>query len=130
MNKIIIHGHLGRDPELKPYKTAEGKDGRLCNFSVAVDRKNYRKSDETDWFDCTAFGRTAEVIDKHLQKGSEVVVEGAMESRKYEAKDGSKRTAWGIRVDRCVFCGDKKGNASKPSPDHDSFQQAEEDIPF
>jgi single-strand DNA-binding protein len=126
MNKIVIHGHLGRDPELKPYKTSKGEDGKLVSFAVGVSRTS---GDETDWFDCTAFGKTAEVIDKFLRKGSEVIIEGAMESRKYEAKDGSKRTAWGIRVERFEFCG-KKDNVGKPSPDHDSFQQAEEDIPF
>ena len=126
MNKIIIHGHLGRDPELKPYKTAKGEDGKLVSFAVGVSRTS---GDETDWFDCTAFGKTAEVIDKFLRKGSEVIIEGAMESRKYEAKDGSKRTAWGIRVERFEFCG-KKGDVGKPSQIHDSFEASEEDIPF
>lgn len=126
MNKIIIHGHLGRDPELKPYKTSKGEDGKLVSFAVGVSRTT---GDETDWFDCTAFGKTAEVIDKFLRKGSEVIIEGAMESRKYEAKDGSKRTAWGIRVERFEFCG-KKGDVGKPSQIHDSFEASEEDIPF
>ena len=126
MNKIIIHGHLGRDPELKPYKTSKGEDGKLVSFAVGVSRTS---GDETDWFDCTAFGKTAEVIDKFLRKGSEVIIEGAMESRKYEAKDGSKRTAWGIRVERFEFCG-KKGDVGKPSQIHDSFEASEEDIPF
>lgn len=126
MNKIIIHGHLGRDPELKPYKTSKGEDGKLVSFAVGVSRTT---GDETDWFDCTAFGKTAEVIDKFLRKGSEVIIEGAMESRKYEAKDGSKRTAWGIRVERFEFCG-KKGDVGKPSQIHDSFEASEEDLPF
>lgn len=126
MNKIVIHGHLGRDPELKPYKTSKGEDGKLVSFAVGVSRTS---GDETDWFDCTAFGKTAEVIDKFLRKGSEVIIEGAMESRKYEAKDGSKRTAWGIRVERFEFCG-KKGDVGKPSQIHDSFEASEEDIPF
>lgn len=126
MNKIVIHGHLGRDPELKPYKTSKGEDGKLVSFAVGVSRTT---GDETDWFDCTAFGKTAEVIDKFLRKGSEVIIEGAMESRKYEAKDGSKRTAWGIRVERFEFCG-KKGDVGKPSQIHDSFEASEEDIPF
>lgn len=126
MNKIIIHGHLGRDPELKPYKTSKGEDGKLVSFAVGVSRTT---GDETDWFDCTAFGKTAEVIEKFLRKGSEVIIEGAMESRKYEAKDGSKRTAWGIRVERFEFCG-KKGDVGKPSQIHDSFEASEEDLPF
>lgn len=126
MNKIVIHGHLGRDPELKPYKTSKGEDGKLVSFAVGVSRTT---GDETDWFDCTAFGKTAEVIDKFLRKGSEVIIEGAMESRKYEAKDGSKRTAWGIRVERFEFCG-KKGDVGNPSQIHDSFEASEEDIPF
>lgn len=126
MNKIVIHGHLGRDPELKTYKNAKGEDGKLVSFAVGVSRTT---GDETDWFDCTAFGKTAEVIDKFLRKGSEVIIEGAMESRKYEAKDGSKRTAWGIRVERFEFCG-KKGDVGKPSQIHDSFEASEEDIPF
>ena len=126
MNKIVIHGYLGRDPELKTYKNAQGEDGKLASFSVGVSRQI---GDETDWFDCTAFGKTAEVIDKFLRKGSEVIVEGSMESRKYEGKDGTKKTAWSIRVDRFEFCG-KKDNVGKPSQIHDSFEASEEDIPF
>ena len=126
MNKIIIHGFLGRDPELKTYKNAKGQEGSLASFTVGVSRT---LGTETDWFDCTAFGKTAEVADKFLSRGSEIVVEGSMESRKYEARDGSKRTAWSIRVDRFEFCG-KKDNVGKPSQIHDSFEASEEDIPF
>ena len=132
LNLIIIHGHLGRDPEVREYKNKNGETGKMVTFSVGVSRDI---GDETDWFNLTAFGKRGEVIEKFLHKGSEVLIVGSMESRKYE-KNGESRTTWGIRVDRFDFCG-KKDDA-KPAADWstnkasaaDSFEEAEEDIPF
>lgn len=136
MNLIIIHGRLGRDPELKEYKNAKGEPGQLCRFSVAVDKN---KDDAPTWFDVTAYGRTASIVHEFKKKGDEVIVIGSMESRTYTDKNGQNRTAWGIRADRVEFCGskgDKTGadslawakTAAPTGPD--SFEDAEEDIPF
>lgn len=136
MNVIIIYGRLGRDPELKEYKNAKGEPGQLCNFSVAVDKS---KDDAPTWFDVTAFGRTAQRVYEYKRKGDEIIVIGSMESRTYEDKNGQKRTAWSLKADRVKFCGprgDKSGGdplgwaKGQAEAVPDSFEDAEEDIPF
>ena len=122
-NVIVIHGHLGHDPEMKEYKNAKGEPGKIAKFTVAVGRE---LGDETDWFECTSFGKQAEVVERYLKKGSEVVVTGRMESRKYEDKNGNKRTAWGINVSRFDFAGKKVGSEAAPT----GFENTEEDVPF
>ena len=112
MNKIIIKGRLTRDPELKT-----GANGtEYCKFTVAVDRRKIKdKEQETDFFDCTAFGNTGAAIWKHMSKGREILVEGRMESSKSE-KDGQKRTWWGVTVDNFEFCGSKNDHAAATAP--------------
>ena len=88
-NQIVIHGYLGRDPELKEYKNARGETGHLVNFSVGVSRVG----DGTDWFDVTFFGKRAEVIEKFFSKGSQIIVSGHMQSDTVE-KDGRKHKYW------------------------------------
>ena len=121
MNYIVLHGYLGHDPELKSYGKKDGSTGQLANFSIGVSRST---GDETDWFNCTVFGKRAEVIDKYFHKGSQIVVSGRVESSKYE-KNGTKLTSWKVLVDDFDFC-DKKESGSVA----DRFHEVEEEIPF
>lgn len=126
MNQIIIHGRLVRDPELKT--AASGNE--FCKFTVAVDRR--RKEDPTDFFDCTAFGKTGVAISKYLTKGREILVQGRMESNKVE-KDGQTRTYWGINVETFDFCGGQGGSTpSADAPASDGFTAVPdpEGLPF
>ncbi len=133
INKTIIHGYLGRDPELKSF-TKDGQERKLVNFSVGVGRDF---GDETDWFDVTMFGARAEVIHKFFHKGSQIVVYGRMQSETVE-KDGAKRKYWKLIANDFDFCdprdsGSGQSNgASLPAADDipDSWEQAEEDNPF
>ena len=112
MNKIMIKGRLTRDPELKT--AANGTE--LCKFTVAVDRRRQKdKEQQTDFFDCTAFGNTGAAISKYLTKGREILVEGRMESSKSE-KDGQKRTWWGVTVDTFEFCGSRNDGSAQAAP--------------
>ena len=128
MNKIIIKGRLVRDPELKT-----GASGvEFCKFTVAVDRRKQKDKEKvTDFIDCTAFGSTASAIDKYMEKGKEILVEGRMESSKTE-KDGVKHTWWAISVDTFEFCGGKSDHTSAPVVDAESgFEQINtEEVPF
>ena len=129
-SKTTIHGYLGRDPELKSYKKKDGTSGALANFTVGVSRDI---GDETDWFNCTIFGKRAEVIEKYFKKGSQILLSGRMESSKYE-KDGKTMTSWKLMVDDFDFC-DKKGGSGKSddlgwAKSKDSFEEVEEEIPF
>ena len=147
LNDIKLHGRLGRDPELTERQGQNGPYKRAA-FTLAVDRDF---GDETDWFYCVIVGKRAEVIDKYFGKGSEIVVSGRMES--YEPKSGPNKTAWIVKVNNFDFCGSKSSGFStgsssgsfKPAtgkPDFseatqssfedlpDSFEEAEDDIPF
>lgn len=121
MNNHTIHGRLVRDPEYTPRKNSDSSD--RVNFTVAVDR---RYGDETDFFDCVAFGKTAELIDKWLAKGREVVVWGEGQTNSYTDKNGIKRKSYSIFVQGFDFCGSKSD--SKKSDD--SWNQFDEDNPF
>ncbi len=104
MNLIVIKGRLVRDPELK--NTQSGKS--VCNATVAVDRaysKNGEK--EADFFDCVFWEKAAEFVSKYFHKGQEILVQGEMQSRKYQDKNGNNRTAWEVKRARAEFCGPK-----------------------
>lgn len=122
MNYHIIHGRLTRDPELTPRRNSEGSD--RVNFTVAVDR---RYGDETEFFDCVAFGKRAETIDKFFKKGQEIICWGEGHINSYEGKDGVKRKSYSIFVDGFDFCGSAKKTDNKSG---DSWEQAEADCPF
>ena len=125
LNHITIHGYLGRDPEIKEYKNAQGETRSLVNFSVGVSRVG----DGTDWFDVTFFGRRAEVIEKFFGKGSQIIVSGRMQSDTYE-KDGQKRKSWKLIGEDFDFCDSKDSPRGQNTIESDSFVAAEEDIPF
>lgn len=128
MNTHTIHGRLVRDPELTPRKNSEGSD--RVNFTVAVDR---RIGDETDYIDCVAFGRRAEVIDKFFSKGKEIIVAGEGHLNSYTDKEGIKRKSYSIFVQDFDFCGSKNEGAktqTEPKEAPDTMEKAEGDIPF
>jgi len=104
MNKIIITGNLTKDPELR----TSSSDLKVCHFSVAVKRP-YSK-DAVDFIDCTAFRQTAEFVNRYFMKGKPIMVEGRLQSRKWE-KDGVKRTAWEIIAENIEFMGGEKKQA-------------------
>lgn len=127
MNKIIIKGRLTRDPELK----AGGTGTEYCKLTVAVDRRG-GKEKITDFFDCTAFGKTAAAIGQYMTKGREILIEGRMQSNTYE-KEGQKRKSWDLVVDTFEFCGSKQDSAGAPATvDAQSGMQIAdgEELPF
>lgn len=123
-NEIIIHGYLGRDPEMTEI---EGQDGpfKKTTFSVGVSRPF---GDETDWFRCEIYGKRAEVVEKWFRKGSQIIVTGRMES--YKPKNDQNRTAWVVRVSDFDFC-EKKANADGSSAEPAGFEDlTDDDVPF
>ena len=91
MNKIIVIGNLGRDPEMR--YTSNGQS--VTSFSVASNRKyttsTGEQREETEWFTVNAWGRLAELCNQYLTKGRQVYVEGRLSSRTYEGRDGQTR---------------------------------------
>ena len=135
MNNIIIHGRLTRDPELKDFTNGKGDPGKLCKFSVAVNR---RFGDETDFFDCTLFGKSGEALEKYFHKGDGIVVSGEMQSNKGRKEETKKITYWTVLVREWDFAekrGDGKADPNTQAELQDAgvqedFKQIDEDVPF
>lgn len=131
LNKLIIHGYLGRKPELKKYQK-DGEERELVNFSVGVGRDF---GDDTDWFDVTMFGTRAKVVEKWFDKGSQITVWGRMQADKVTGDDGKNRKYWKLIAEGFDFCDSKDSprgqqNTEKSGDPSDSWQAQEEDIPF
>ncbi len=110
MNKAIIIGRLTRDPEMRT--TASGNNS--TSFTVAVSRTytNQNGERETDFINCVAWRKQAENISKYCTKGTQVAVEGRIQTRSYDAQDGTKRYVTEIIADNVTFLGGKGATAS------------------
>ena len=111
MNKAIIIGRLTRDPEMRT--TASGLNS--TSFTVAVSRNyaNQNGERETDFINCVAWRKQAENISKYCTKGTQVAVEGRIQTRSYDAQDGTKRYVTEIIADNVTFLGRSNGTASE-----------------
>ena len=110
MNKAIIIGRLTRDPEMRT--TTSGVN--TTTFTVAVSR-NYTGANgerETDFLNCVAWRKQAENIAKYCTKGSQVAVEGRIQTRSYDAQDGTKRYVTEIMADNVTFLGGRGSNGA------------------
>ena len=105
LNTVILMGRLTADPELR--STASGLS--VTSFNVAVDRRYSKQGEDkqTDFIPVVAWRQQAEFITKYFHKGSMIAIEGSLQSRNYEDKNGNKRTAYEVIVDRASFCGSK-----------------------
>ena len=96
VNKAILIGRLGRDPEVRQMPNGEA----VCNFSIATSEtwkdQHGQKQERTEWHNITLYRRMAEVAGQYLKKGSQVYIEGRIQSRKYTDKNGIERTAYEI----------------------------------
>jgi len=133
MNKIYLIGNLCKDPELT--ETANGT--AVCKFSIAVNRpKSGDKEQETDYFNCTAWRGTGETIAKYTHKGNKIAINGSVQLRNYEGKDGIKRQAVDVIVSDFEFLTPKSNNGEqtdKPAPKQKPKLEAfdnENDSPF
>lgn len=109
MNKVTLVGRLTKNPELK--KT---ENSLIVNFTVAVNR-NFKNKDgkyDADFISCIAFKNTAEFINKYFVKGSQIALSGRIQTRNYNAQDGSKRYVTEVVVENVEFTGEKKKEES------------------
>ena len=115
LNNAVIMGRLVADPELR----TTGSGVSVTSFTVAVDRRFANKDEEkqADFIDVVAWRQTADFVCKYFRKGSMIAVQGYIQTRMYEDKDGNKRKAVEIVADNVSFCGSKSD--SKPSADTD-----------
>ena len=101
MNKLIISGYLGRDPEIK--YTTNGES--VASFSFGVSRQKTKNNDNpgTDWLRIVAFGKVVDTIQNYFEKGTGLIIEGRIRTNTYEAQDGTKRNSTDVIMDHFEF---------------------------
>lgn len=134
VNKAIIVGNLGRDPEMRYLPSGEA----VANLAIATTDKwkdkDGQMQEATEWHRVSFFGRTAEVCGQYLKKGSTVYVEGSIRTRKYTDKEGVEKYATEIRGDRMQMFGGKQDGQPEAKPatkqEGGHFSDLSDDIPF
>ena len=127
-------GRLGRDPETRFTQTGDP----VCNFSVAVSEKWKDKAKQTQerttWVRLVAFGRVAEIVDQYTAKGDRIYVEGRLQERQWEDRDGQKRYSTEIVVQNVQLLGGGKQEKAKPKREpaaaEESFDDELDSLPF
>ena len=116
MNKIIVIGNLGKDPEMR--YTPNGQS--VTSFTIASNRRYTtaagEQREETEWFNVSAWGRQAELCNQYLTKGRQVYVEGTLRSGSYEGRDGQMRFVNEIRLTNVQFLGRGTGAGDEAPP--------------
>ncbi|MDO4906966.1 single-stranded DNA-binding protein [Neisseria sp.] len=125
LNKVILIGNLGRDPEVRYMPNGEA----VCNFSIATsevwnDRQTGQRQERTEWHNITLYRRLAEVAGQYLRKGSSVYIEGRIQSRKYTGKDGIERTAYDIIGSEMKMLGSRSGGSAEYGDAQGGYQQS------
>ncbi len=114
LNCAVIMGRLTADPELR----TTGNGTSVTSFSVAVDRNYQRQGQErqTDFINVVAWRQTAEFVSRYFRKGQMIAVQGSIQTRSYEDRNGNKRTAVEIVADNVSFCGSKAETGASTAP--------------
>ena len=150
VNKVILVGRLGRDPETRYIPNGEA----ITNFSLATDEqwrdRNGERQTRTEWHNVSLYGKLGEIANQYLRKGSQVFIEGKIQSRKYTDKDGIERMAYNIIGNEMKMLGNRNdgsdsgnNNAAPPTssnpppaaprrqpPQQTPIDDIDDDIPF
>jgi single-strand DNA-binding protein len=147
VNKAILIGNLGRDPEIRYMPNGDA----VANMTLATTEnwkdKNGEKQEKTEWHRVSMFGKLAEIAGEYLKKGSPVYFEGRIQTRKWTDKEGQERYTTEIVADRMQMLGSRSGGSSRPMSDEEGaaptaskpaaagqasggFDDMEDDIPF
>jgi len=141
VNKVIVVGNLGQDPETRYMPSGSA----VTNLRVATneswkDKQTGEQKDRTEWHSVAMFGRLAEIAAEYLRKGSQVYIEGKLRTRKWQDKEGHDRYTTEIIADEMQMLGGRSGGgapamsdsppASAPPPPRPSSDDFDDDIPF
>ena len=110
MNKVVLVGRLTRDPEVRVFSNGNP----VANFTLAINR-NFKNKDgniDADFINITVYGRQVDVIQKYTSKGSQICVEGRIQTRSYDAQDGTKRYATDVIAESIELLGSRRDNSS------------------
>jgi len=134
LNKVMVIGHLGRDPEMR--YTPSGRP--VTTFTVAVSRSwntaDGERRTETEWFNIVAWGNLAEICKQYLHKGQQVYIEGRLQTRRWEDKEGQKHTSVEVVANEMMMLGDRRdGNNNSQESEQDESAEPiadEDEFPF
>ena len=133
LNKVVLAGRLTADPELK--QTQSGLP--VLSFTLAINRRFQKTADgqpaqqQADFINCVAWRQTAEFAAKYLAKGRKVAVEGSLQTRSYDAQDGSKRYVTEVIADNVEICDSRKEGAQSDGLQNGGFTEVDDDeLPF
>lgn len=116
MNKVLILGRLGKDPELRSTNDGSG----VASFTVAtsvVSNKSGERKEYTEWHKCVAYNKAAEIAAQYLKKGAQVLIEGSLRTQKWQNKEGHDQYTTEIVVGRLTMVGGKSEQASEQASD-------------
>lgn len=131
VNIISLIGRVGKDPEVRHLDSGNA----VANFSLATTEtykdKSGDKKEETQWHNCVAWGKTAEVVEKYVHKGDQLYVSGKLVYEQYE-KEGQKHTTAKVRIDKMVMLGGKRTatEVEQAVTRPDVVDEPENDVPF
>lgn len=117
VNKVIVVGNLGRDPEIRTFPSGD----QVANVTIATtdkwkDKQSGEMKEATEWHRVVFNGRLAEIAGQYLRKGSQVYVEGSLRTRKWTDQSGVEKYSTEIRADQMQMLGGKAGGADAPAP--------------
>lgn len=131
MNKIILMGRLTRNPEVR-YASGENTT-TISRFSLAVNRRFVKEGDsvKADFFNCTAFGKQAEFVEKYLQQGTKILVTGRIQNDNYTNREGQKVYSVQVLVEEVEFAESKGASAQQENTDFQAIpEDLGEELPF
>ena len=130
LNKVILIGTMGKDPEIRYSQSGTA----FANFSLATNEKFKNKSgeweDRTEWHNIVLVGKTAEIAGEYLAKGVQVCIEGKIQTRKWQDKDGKDRYNTEIFGEKLVMLGGKKKDGAGAPQEQGGGFDPDDDIPF
>lgn len=131
VNKVILLGRLGQDPEIKHTNTGKA----VCNFSVATsdkwtDKTTGERHEKTEWHKIVVWDKLAEICGQYLKKGREAFIEGKLRTRSWDDKDGTKKYTTEILVSEVRFVGSGKQDAMKTPTEQTQQGFTNDEIPF
>lgn len=125
LNKVMVIGHLGKDPEMR--FTPSGRP--VTTFSVAVSRSwntaDGERRSETEWFNIVAWGNLAEICNQYLHKGQQVYIEGRLQTRNWEDKEGKRHTSVEVVANEMLMLGDRREASSSSQESEENKDQSE-----
>ena len=145
VNKVILVGNLGRDPEVRYIKDGTA----VANLRIATSENwndaNGQKQERTEWHRIVAWGKLAEIAKEYMTKGKQIYVEGRLQTRSWDDREGNKRYTTEVRADQILMLGtrgdsggardvpsspDETRPPDSPQPPDQPFQATDEDVPF